>query len=668
MSRRARLAALLPAMLALALAACHSFDPYALQDPYRSHYDALKASGDRDAMLDYLASVMRASPTNARYRAEYIRVRDAAVAEWLAVGDAARRVGQFDAADQAYRTALRYDPENARVLASLRTLDVARQNAASLADARKLLAANDLAAAEAQVRAVLARSPDNADGLALKRTLDELRQRALAAPPTLGARAQKPITLELRDASLRMVFEAISRTSGINFVFDRDIRPDQRTTIFVRDTPIAEVIRILGVTNQIDQKILNDNTVLLYPSTPAKLREYQELIVRSFFLANADPKQTANMLRTILKTRDVFVDEKINLVVIRDTPEAVRLAEKLVSTQDMADPEVMLEVEVLEISQTRLQELGIRWPFQAGFGVNSGSGTTGGIGVGALGAQGLLRGLDFPLTGANWYITVTDPLFLFNLRQTDGASNLLANPRIRVKNRDKARVLIGDRVPVITTTAAATGGFVSQSVTYIDVGLKLEVEPLIQLENEVGIKVGLEVSSIVREIRTGVGANQTLAYQIGTRTAATNLRLRDGETQVLGGLIADDERKSAERVPGLGNYPNIGRLFSSQRTDRTKTEIVMLITPRVVRGIVRPDAQMTEFSAGTEASIGGGFAGRGRPRAPDVAPPPPQPEAPAQPVPIPGATQLPFGGINPPVYTPGDGTVIFPGVTNPPAP
>jgi len=657
------------AALAALLAACQSFDPYALQDPYRSHYEALKASGDRDAMLDYLASVMRANPTNARYRSEYIRVRDATVAEWLAVGDAARRAGQFDQADKAYRTALRYDPENARVLAALRTLDIARQNAATLVDARKLLAANDLTGAEAQVRAVLLRSPESADALALKRTIDELRQRSLVAPPTLGARAQKPITLELRDASLRMVFEAISRTSGINFVFDRDIRPDQRTTIFVRDTPIAEVIRILGMTNQLDQKVLNDNTVLLYPNTPAKLREYQELIVRSFFLANADPKQTANMLRTILKTRDVFVDEKINLVVIRDTADAVRLAEKLVATQDMADPEVMLEVEVLEISQTRLQELGIRWPYQAGFGVNSGPGPTGGIGVGALGQQGLLRGLDFPLTGANWYITITDPVFLFNLRQTDGASNLLANPRIRVKNRDKARVLIGDRVPVITTTAAATGGFVSQSVTYIDVGLKLEVEPLIQLENEVGIKVGLEVSSIVREVRTGVGANQTLAYQIGTRTASTNLRLRDGETQVLGGLIADDERKSGERVPGLGNYPTIGRLFSNQRSERTKTEIVMLITPRVVRGIVRPDAQMTEFSAGTEASIGGGFAGRGRARAPDVTTPAPPPaESGLQPVPMPGATQVPFGGINPPVYTPGDGTVIFPGVTNPPAP
>ena len=130
---------------------------------------------------------------------------------------------------------------------------------------------------------------------------------------------------------------------------------------------------------------------------------------------------------------------------------------------------------------------------------------------------------------------------------------MLANPRIRVKNKEKARVHIGDRVPVITTTAAATGGFVSESVSYLDVGLKLEVEPLIYLEDEVGIKVALEVSNIAREIRT-VGSS-TLAYQIGTRNAATMLRLRDGETQILAGLISDEDRKSADRVPGLGDLP-----------------------------------------------------------------------------------------------------------------
>jgi general secretion pathway protein D len=199
---------------------------------------------------------------------------------------------------------------------------------------------------------------------------------------------------------------------------------------------------------------------------------------------------------------------------------------------------------------------------------------------------------------------------------------VLANPRIRVKNREKARVHIGDRVPVITTTAAATGGFVSESVSYLDVGLKLEVEPQIYLEDEVGIKVGLEVSNIANVVKGN--NNNTLAYQIGTRNASTTLRLRDGETQILAGLISDEDRRTANRVPGLGNLPVLGRLFSSTSDNATKTEIVLLITPRLVRTLARPDARTAEFAAGTEISTGGGGPG-GVP----TPIPPPQPQPPA---------------------------------------
>jgi len=227
---------------------------------------------------------------------------------------------------------------------------------------------------------------------------------------------------------------------------------------------------------------------------------------------------------------------------------------------------------------------------------------------------------------------------------------VLANPRIRVKNKEKARIHIGDRVPVITTTAAATGGFVSESVTYLDVGLKLEVEPLIYLDDDVGIKIGLEVSNIAKEVKSVTSG--TLTYQIGTRNANTVLRLRDGETQILAGLISDEDRRSAQRVPGAGDLPVIGRLFSSTRDNLTKTEIVLLITPRLVRTLARPDARSVEFAAGTETSTGA---------APGVVPPvfvpipqpqitpgttPAVPSAPAKPAPS-GSDQVPFGGVKP---------------------
>jgi general secretion pathway protein D len=227
----------------------------------------------------------------------------------------------------------------------------------------------------------------------------------------------------------------------------------------------------------------------------------------------------------------------------------------------------------------------------------------------------------------------------------DGSASVLANPRIRVKNKEKAKIHIGDRVPVITTTAAATGGFVSESVTYLDIGLKLEVEPLIYLEDEVGIKVGLEVSNIVREVRAiGTGS---LTYQIGTRNAATNLRLRDGETQVLAGLISSEDRRSAQKVPGLGEMPVAGRLFSNNSDTQNRTEIVLLITPRLVRTLARPEASSVEFAAGTEASSGA-------PRLGSVVPSIPAPAAVSEDSPAPPQTPpatpliVPFGGVKPP--------------------
>jgi general secretion pathway protein D len=387
------------------------------------------------------------------------------------------------------------------------------------------------------------------------------------------------------------VFELISKRSGLNFVYDRDVPADLRVTVFVRDTTIEEVLRFVLVSSQLERRTLNPNTVLIYPNSPAKAQAYRELTVKSFYLANADVKQTAQMVRNLVKTRDIFVDEKLNLMVVRDTPEAIRMVEKLIASQDLGDAEVMLEVEVLEVGHNQLAQIGVTWPQAVGLSV-----------IGAAGVPGQVTGTEAKnLNSSNFRVNVSDPLIALNLRQQAGRTNVLANPRIRVKNKEKARIHIGDKVPVITTTAGATG-FVSESVNYLDVGLKLEVEPLVSLEDDVGIKVGLEVSNISSETKTSSG---TIAYQVGTRNANTTLRLRDGETQVLAGLISEEDRRSAEKVPGLSRLPVIGRLFSNNRDTVNKTEIVLLITPRVIRNIERPGAKIEEFNSGTELDVGG---------------------------------------------------------------
>jgi general secretion pathway protein D len=597
------------------------------------------AAGRSDQALVLLERASREHPDRLEYRTEYVRVRDLASAQALAQAETLRSSGQPEAAAALYRRVQKHDPDNVRARAGLQQLETDARHRVQIAAAEKLVKEQRYLEAQDELRPVLAENPQQREARRVQRLIDERTAAPAIVTPRLKV-APTPLSLELRDVPLRAVFDTLTRSTGVSFVLDRDVRADVRTTIVLRNAQPEELIRLVLSTNQLDQKVVNESTLLVYPNTPQKQREYQELVVKSFYIANADVRQTANMVRALVKTRDLFIDEKLNLLVIKDTPNAVRLAERLIAAHDLAEPEVMLEVEVLEVGSSRLLELGIRFPDSLAVSL-----------VGAAGAPGTITLPEWLNRSSDLVqLSFTNPLFLFQLRQQDGATSVLANPRIRVKNKEKARVHIGDRVPVITTTAAATGGFVSESVSYLDVGLKLEVEPIIYLEDEVGIKVALEVSNIAREIRT-VGSS-TLTYQIGTRNAATTLRLRDGETQILAGLISDEDRKTADRVPGLGDIPYLGRLFSHTRDNAVKTEIVLLITPRLVRTLARPEARATEFAAGTEVSSG----------SPGVALPPiPFPSTPATPAtpatppaapraPT-GADQLPFGGVKPPEST-----------------
>ncbi len=553
-------------------------------------------AGNEEQGLARLEEALKSNPNDTELRNYYLRHRAVAVQRYLQAGDNARAAGNIDAAQVAYQRAQRFDPENANAQAGLDAVERERASLGTVREAQEALKKGNQDAALAKAKQALEANPAQRDAKAIVRKVEEQQVKADMTSPQLAAALKQTITLELRDAPVRTVFELIAKRSGLNFVYDRDVPADLRVTVFVRDTTIEEVMRFVLVTSQLERRTLNPNTVLIYPNTPNKAQAYRELTVKSFYLANADAKQTANMVRTLAKTRDLYVDEKLNLLIVRDTPEAIRMVEKLIANQDQGEAEVMLEVEVLEVGHNQLAQIGVQWPSSASLSV-----------IGAAGVPGQVTGTEARnLNGGNFRLNVTDPLIALNLRQQAGRTNVLANPRIRVKNKEKARIHIGDKVPVITTTAGATG-FVSESVNYLDVGLKLEVEPLVSLEDDVGIKVGLEVSNISQEVKTGSG---TIAYQVGTRNANTTLRLRDGETQVMAGLISDEDRRSAEKVPGISRLPVIGRLFSNNRDTANKTEVVLLITPRVIRNIERPGARLEEFNSGTAADVGrGGSAG-----------------------------------------------------------
>jgi general secretion pathway protein D len=538
-----------------------------------------------DALQAYDKALL-SDPESVILRTGQLAARDTILARLLTAATAARSRGNEIQAKEILQRALAIQPNEDRAKAMLLEIERDTRQKAAVASARELIEKGMRERAMLVIEAALKDTPRNAELLGLQRQLELASKQSELSIARLAE--TRPISLDFRDANLRMVLEALTRNSGINFVLDKDVRQDLRTTIFLRQTRLDDALELLTSTSQLTFKVLDASTVLIYPKTAEKAKEYQDLVIRAFYLSSADVKQTALLLKTMLKIREPFVDEKLNLIMVRETPETIRLAERLIALHDLSEPEVMMEVEVLEIKRSSLTELGIKYP--DGFNLTP---------LAPAGSDGFTLGNLKSLNRDSIGINLPD--VRINLHRDVGDVNILANPKIRARNREKAKILIGDKLPVVTTTGSSNNNsFISESVQYVDVGLKLDVEPNIYLDDEVAIKVGLEVSSLVREIKTAAGS---LVYQIGTRTASTVLRLRDGETQLLAGLISNEERMSANRVPGIGDLPLVGRLFSSQRDDGQRTEIVLSITPRIVRNIRRPDLNQAEFWSGTENDV-----------------------------------------------------------------
>jgi general secretion pathway protein D len=581
--------------VALLLAGC------ATDKTYREG-EQLVTEGRTEEGLEKMADAVRENPSKLEYRTALVHTRDEYIDRLLHEGDEAARAGQFDTAETKYRDVLRQHAENPRAQDGLASLDALRSNRARFVAAQAAFVAGELDEAGNVLRKILAREPDFAEAAALLKKVDDKAGRNRGVEiPQLSAFYRKPVTLEFRDAPIKTLLDTISQQTGLNFVLDKEVRSDQRATVFTRDTPLADVLDMVLASSQLAKKVMNGYTLLIYPNTAAKQEEYKDSVVRGFFLVNADPKQTMNLLRTIGRIRDVHVDEKLNMVVVRDTPEAVRLAEKLVKMADRAEPEVMLEVEVLEVARSKLLELGVQWPTSLSVLSKErvDTSTTTSTSTTVSSSYNDVPATLSLLKGLNSSGILMGNLPSVNANKTDGDVNLLANPRIRVRNREKAQIHIGDKVPVITSNVTSTG-VTSESVSYLEVGLKLDVEPQVYLDSQVAIKVGMEVSNIVQQVKSAAG---TLTYQLGSRNASTVLRLKDGETQVLAGLISDEERSSASKVPGLGDLPVIGHLFSNHNNNGNKTEIVLLITPHIIRNVIRPDLSDEEFYAGSDGPV-----------------------------------------------------------------
>ena len=581
----------------------------------RVHRQGLAAieRGDYESGVGLLQQAAHDDPRNMTFRLDLQTQRNVAVQQLVARSDSERGAQQLEAAARDYRRVLALDPSNDRAQRGLLGLEADARHALTVSRARGDFERKDYDAAEAKLRTVLNEDPGYAPAQELAAQINTARG-PITVAPRLKTRENHKVTLQLRDAPTKMVFEVLSRETGINFILDKDVKSDTKTTIFVQDVPVEQAIDLVLDQNALARQILADNMVLIYPNIAAKQKDYEQLIVRTFYLTNAVPKDVENMLKTVLGAKTLFIDERTSSLVIRDTPDTVRMAEKLVASLDVAEPEVMLEVEVLELSRSRLQDLGIQYPTAATLTPSHLASAAGAV----TGAAGLVLS-DLQHQNSNT-IGISALSVTLNAMKQAGLVNTLASPRIRARNKEKAKVLIGSKEPVITnsvTPTAAGAPVVTGSVQYLDVGLTLEVQPTIYLDSDVAIKLSLEVSSILKQVATNSG---TIAYEIGTRNANTLLRLKDGETQILAGLIQESDTRTANTIPGLGDIPILSRLFGTHHTDHEKDEIVLSITPRIIRMQSRPSSDATEFWYGTETRTrsmpyGAGAGGESQPAA-----------------------------------------------------
>lgn len=397
---------------------------------------------------------------------------------------------------------------------------------------------------------------------------------------TFSLASTSPISLNFRQADMRSVFEFVAKSFGINIIFDEGIKTIAPVTVFAKDVSFEQALAIINVATKTFYKKISKNTIIVVSDSKDKRGQYEDHVMRTFYLRTIRAKEVADILRGVMTVKKIIVNEQLNTMIVRDTEEVIRQVARIIDVNDRKPAEIVLEVEILEMNRTKAERLGLDLgSYQIGASVPSAISMSGSIGN-AIKTASLL----------------TLPSATFRFFKQDVDARTLANPKVRVLNGKSAKIHIGDRVPLRVSTIINTTGQVNTTYDYKDIGIKLNVEPTINLDNSSSVKLGLEVSTL----GANLGTSSEPAFSIGTRNAETFMLLRDGETAILGGLIRDDDRKTIARIPLLGDIPAAGSLFSSYDTSKGRTDVLLTITPRVVRGWDLPAKETRQFYSGTE--------------------------------------------------------------------
>jgi general secretion pathway protein D len=428
-------------------------------------------------------------------------------------------------------------------------------------------------------------------------TVEELKERTRGSrpqPPLLNPKSDEPISLEFPEMTpVKSIYQALAKAFGLNVLFDPNLR-DQEITITLKDVTAQDALEILMRASGHFYKVVDEQTIIIAADTPQNRRTYEDLVIQVFFLSNADVKDVLTILRSLIGAKQLAMNEQLNAIILRDTADKVKVAERIIETIDKAKAEVVVDVELLQLNTNKIRELGAQLESYS---------VTQALDLGGEDVPLRFSELEF-LNANNWTLTI--PNFIYNFVKTNTDAQLLAKPKLRISEGEQARLVIGDRVPIPVTsfnTANTVGGNIVPitSFQYQDVGITIQIQPRIHHNREVTLDLTVEVSQVSGSVSGGTGgASQPI---IGTRTIESTIRLKDGETNFLAGLIRSDDADTENGLPGLSEIPVLGRLFSNNRTESRRTDVILTLTPHIVRLPDITEEDLLPIWVGTEANI-----------------------------------------------------------------
>jgi general secretion pathway protein D len=650
-------------------------------------------------------------------------------------GDAAMAGGNLDEAVAAYRKAVQADSGNANYKIALQRALLAASRA-HLEKAREFESKDQLEAALGEYRQASEYDPTNRSATAkvaeLDRTIrqrieasrprppiEQMRERARAAsqPPALLNFTTPLPLIRFNNASLKDVLASIAASTGINITYDREVT-DRQTTVQLDGATLEQALNQIMTMNGLAYKVINERSIFVFPDTAPKHAQYDEQVVRTFYISHADATELTQILSTIVRLPGIAVQPGIvanktaNTITVRATAPVVQIIEKIIQQNDKPRAEIVLDIEIMEVDRSRTKQYGVNLSDYAAGAVFSPevspTATTTGV-AGATGSTGVTGGggttttntgrstapsavaspppfnlntISRGITTADFYLAV--PTAIVRFLESDSHTRVVAKPQLRIAEGTKQSLKLGQRIPVISTsyTPIATGGAgvnPLSSYQYQDVGVNIDVTPTVTLEGDIRLDLTLDDSQVGQD-RNVAGVTVPTFVQ---RTVTTRLRLRDGESNLLAGLYQDSETASVQGFPGAIRIPLFRQLLSGNNVTADQIDIVMLLTPHIIRTHELTEDDLKPIYIGSQQNLGVGGpppliaapeAAPAAPPAPPAAAPGAAPGAPAgatynqptNPTPLrgPGGTTVAV----PPGSTPVPGTVLVPQQPPPTAP